>query len=67
MRAGTRIEVRNTNFDGTEAWEPAVISPWNKKISGERKNYAGYHIIKCANGGFIKRHESNFRVVDNRA
>ena len=76
LRAGTRIETHGTpafpGFPGVVP-EQAIICRWTK-VNGPIPNHldsgdqeGGWHVVKFADGGKLLMHESNFRVIDNRA
>lgn len=68
MKRGTKIEVRGTDLNGREVWEPATVirgEPMTHYADGS--DYPGWHLLKYADGGRSVTHENRVRVVDNRA
>lgn len=69
LKPGTRIELHGTpamGGFGAVAPERATIARWCA-ISGPREDVPGYHAVKFSDGGKMLVHESQFRIIDNRA
>ena len=69
IKAGTRIEFFGMSAMGgfsAVAPERATIVKWRDSINGPRSEWAGWHIVRFADGGKLCAHENRFRIVDNR-
>ena len=67
LRAGTRIEFRVTQLNGTHVWEAATIAPWRKYMGRPDQLPAGYHPVKFAHGGILMVHQDGFRLAGSRS
>lgn len=66
---GTRAQTFGTpamgGFPGVEPEAITICRP--RKGEGTPEGLVGWHIVQFDDGGRLCMHESNFRIVDNRA